>query len=222
MRRITIWFGLLCIGLLCTWSRLGLATTPCVVDYRVLGFSQDWQQAYWELVIGSECAPALALFRYDFAQNRAEKLFWAYDDDAQFKKGRLEVRKDVYETRKGAMVKSLQTAPTDGRGNQQGAVLAPATFDCRNKITTVNDLPCLLRLTRGAKICTFSRETFADKEAYVTELIRPTESYFNPRYTSWIVLQEHCSVAQTPCYNEETHAWNPAPALAIYDERTCI
>lgn len=216
MKTKFLFFSLILISI----SNLGNATTPCIAGYNVLGFSVDWQLAYWETRIGGECSEALVLNQYDFSTNKIKKIFWTYLDGEEFEGEDKELRKFQYDTQKSNLKKKLRSVSSGSVQDVQGKTLATITLGCKNKIKPLDERSCEIMLKRGKKECLISNIKFEDKERYLLNIVKPTQGYFNPKIKQWIIQREHCSLAQSPCYIDELKEWNTAPSIAVYQDCT--
>lgn len=84
------------------------ASTSCAGEQRVLGFSKDWAQVYWDEEVTGECSPGNRVHVFDFKHMQHQPVVEFVDgDDLPGRKAYRTLRKKIRKT-------TVQPAPASG------------------------------------------------------------------------------------------------------------
>lgn len=192
------------------------AETSCVQGYGFLGFSRDWEKAYWELQIAGECHYALALYEYNFLQNTV-KLVADNQTDVKYYHNRPKIIQNLkkYDRKKRDLLTKVYSVPeetiVDLTGKPKG-ILGDNWFD-------VEKNGVIFKGEDG--VCTFGPPRFEAKESDLTDIVSVENAYHNAKYDSWVVILNNCSTAKTPCYIKKMKYWDTTPSVAVYETSGC-
>ena len=176
----------------------GWASVSCNPRHQFIGFSKDFEKAYWKTQLRGECDPEIRVIEFDFSSNSAKNICSSKSPEVCTKREKA-LRRSLIDENEHFKSKFLINGKEGVSVNGLGA--------------------SVLSLKDNNGSCNLNRAQFSDIEegSFGPKLVRVAK--LNSKYKSWFLITEHCYSAAMAGYDGKNCP--TIDGVSIYKAQSC-